>query len=87
MTGAELDAAIGVEDVIAWHMLNKEDPKTKRAAELLNGAIKNACEAWKALAKAADVVADTTEADKIVSLQMIAEDLECEIRKIVRCFE
>lgn len=87
MTGAELDAAIGTEDMNAWHKLNKEDPHAQRAAELLKGAIKNACEAWKALAKAADEITDTTEADKIVSLQMIAEDLECEIRKIARCFE
>lgn len=87
MTGAELDAAVGAECANAWHKLNKEDPQTQRAAELLNSAIKNTCETWKALAKAADAVTDTTEADKIVSMQMIAEDLECELRKIARCFE
>ena len=87
MTGAELDAMIGTEDINAWHKLNKEDPHAQRAAELLNSAINSVCEAWKALSKAADEITDTTEADKIVSLQMIAEDLECEIRKIARCFE
>ena len=80
MTDAELDAIKTAEDMRAWHELNKEDPHSKAAVEFMRQAVQALEQAEAYLQKAADQVEDTPETDRILSLNMDAEELECNIR-------
>lgn len=80
MTDAELDAIKAAEDMRAWHELNKEDQHSKAAVEFLRLAVQALEEVESYLQSAAEAVEDTPETDRILSLNMDAEELECNIR-------
>lgn len=84
LTNAQLDAVKDAIDTSAWHELNKEDPATKEALDLIRNAISEIENAERYLNEAANKVDNTPEHDRIESLRYGLEDLECEIRKQVR---
>lgn len=83
MTNVELDAVKDAIDTAAWHELNKEDPATKEAIEALRVAIGAIVGVEDVLTDAAEKVDNTPEYDRISSLRLDLENLECEIRKQV----
>lgn len=85
MTGVELDAIKQAEDMRVWEEMHKEDPKVQTAVALLQQAVKSLEEAESFLQEAAEAVEHVPETDRIASLHMTAQDLECDIRaQIVR---
>lgn len=84
LTNSELDAVKDAIDSAAWHELNKEDPATKDAVESLRIAIGAIVGVENVLTDAAEKVDNTPEYDRISSLRLDLENLECEIRKQVK---
>ena len=84
MTNAELDAMKETADMTAWHELNKEDPDAKKSVEILLNAITEIEKVEHLFSDAADKVDITPEFDRIVSLRLDLESLECDVRKQVR---
>lgn len=84
MTNAQLDAVKDAIDTSAWHELNKEDPATKEALDLIRNAISEIENAERYLNEAANKVENTPEFDRIESLRYTLEDIECDVRKQAR---
>lgn len=77
---AQLDAMQGAEDTRAWEALNAEDPKAQEALELLNKVVKLFEEAEKCLSRAADLVDNTPEGCRVLSLKEDTDELEIAVR-------
>lgn len=80
MTGAQLDAIKQAEDMRIWEEMNKEDPKAKKAAELLGQAVQLLEKVEYLLSKAVVAVGDEGETDRIYALNNDAEELEIAVR-------
>ena len=81
MTNAELDAVKQTEDAKAWEELNKEYPRAKSAVAYLKLAVNGLASAFSCLTAAAELVDNTPEYDRIMSLSDDVEKLETEINK------
>lgn len=67
------------EDARVWEELNSDDPKRRAAVDLLYKAIEKTRELQRILSDAADKMDGTPEADRIESLGLSANIIECDI--------
>lgn len=84
MTDAQLDAIKEAADARAWEELNKEDPHTKAAVDLLTMAVQLLERVESLVQDAAEAVEDVPETDRIASLNIDAEELEIAVRMQIR---
>ena len=86
MTNAQLDAEKDRIDSAAWRELNPENPtdNDRKSVKTLLSAVVEIESAETKLTTAADLVSETPEFDRIMSLCNSLEGLETEIRKQIR---
>jgi hypothetical protein len=80
MTDAQLDAIKEAEDARIWEELNKEDPATQKAVDLLTKAVALLEQVEQLVQDAAEAVENTPETDRVASLNIDAEELEIAVR-------
>lgn len=80
MTVAQMDAIKAAEDAFAWEALNKDDPQTQKAVEMLTLAVQVLERFSNLVQLARDAVENTPEEYRIAALDDAAQDIEDNVR-------